>query len=347
MAVLLGDHVRVASPSLWLEEAMYGKGRLRLHPLMSGVMAAEMARIRLEERGEQIDQKVVRDSERLRELIATSRGTLFTSPWDDPIPDIESDPHGDEMLALAERLVDAEPNLDLPLVFPGFLETAPARNEGILELALPEGEDTYHPSLGRQMIMREIADAFESSAWPFVDEVIDQAMRTLEPDEGTSKSATRGSAAGLISTRLFGRLSSFPSLKLQHVLELRSEFADDLVRLRSEIVSLASEASGGAWGDELAEEVERIFTAKVEPAILDFRKAIANSGWRELIIQELVQPATAVVAAGMLVAPGAAGSMAAVGAVKSVFSIGQRRKKATSGLESHPFYFFHQSGLLR
>jgi hypothetical protein len=343
MGLLLGDRVQIASTGLWMEYAFNGNlNDVTVHPIFRALISAQDHLMRVE-RGAAVPEKALQLTERFLELASQRSANRGPSEF------FDDETYSDEFRELANALIELPGTLhDMNrMISVARLEIAPAVAEG-LALVEPYPKGHIDPFTARSQMAESIAAAFESGDWPLLDAEVDSAIRVYaarKRNESATDEQSPSTTAGAVSTRLLGETLSMPSIPIRQVMDMRSDLREALIPLRAEIVSISNSARRDRWEPDFEKEMDALFLSRVEPHVLDLRRAIAKSRWRRLILDELTSPTTGAIAAGMLTLADAVPA-AAVAAVASAFRLGRRKVEADEALRGHPFYFFHRAGLL-
>jgi hypothetical protein len=85
-----------------------------------------------------------------------------------------------------------------------------------------------------------------------------------------------------------GRLPAFPKASISEILDIRNELQAPLVRFRAGMAELGKVIESAAFDEGFAEQLDELYRAKVEPAILEIEEQVRTNTYLRVLVGEAI-----------------------------------------------------------
>ncbi len=245
------------------------------------------------------------------------------------------------------------PTLEELLASAGADQIAGAVSAGLLEISpLIEGDKQFDADRLVEAFVTKLADVLaDGRAYPLFDDQTGTLVRQGLVEgrfQASPVSRERGKQAATASD-FMGRLPAFPRASVAEILDIRTELEEPLVRFRSAMVEMGKLIESSAYEEGFREQVDEVYRAKVEPALVEIDDRVRNNGYLRVLVGEVVGD-TKTLLAGIL-----ALGVAQTGDLPQLFTVGAaaagqavarttwERRTRERQISEHALYFLYRT----
>jgi hypothetical protein len=262
----------------------------------------------------------------LRTMATEWQATVTEMQVDAGVPEIE--PAISAGLLTVDPLVDGAGEADEDVLFKGFM----AKLDNLLR---------------------------DSNAYPLFDDMTGGLVRAGIA-EGLFELAPSARSHGkqvAVASDFISRAPAFPRAGITEILDIRDELSNPLGRFRGAVADMARRLDAAAHDESFSAEVQELYEAEVEPALLEIAEAIASNTYLRQLIDAPYSSVRELVLGGSAITLGltklaampslAAGSIAtAAGAGDIVARATKRKMDVQAETQTHRLYFLYREAEL-
>ncbi len=227
----------------------------------------------------------------------------FDDIWDKQIPQVLGEIRSNFG---ADELLDAMEDGCLGVADLGSTSTTDYVAASLRAATGDESEDGELDELIASFTSRLVEILTERRSFPLLDDASADLARALEQEGAQiSKESMRRGAAVSSAVSLMGFLPSFEHLRMDEILDLRTELRPPLVRFRGALATLSRQFEMRPIDDGFERELEDAWQEQVAPALVEIRETLADHGLlRETASIALGDPRRLIIEAGGVIAAG-------------------------------------------
>ncbi len=184
------------------------------------------------------------------------------------------------------------PTVETMLESAGATELAGAMSAGLLVVdPLVKGNEEFDNDRVIEAFVAKLAEVLSGRGiYPLFDDQTGTLVRHGLSDglfKASPITRERGKQVAAASEFLT-RLPAFPKANVSEILDIRAELEAPLVRFRAAMVDLGRLVESAAYEEEFPEQVDELYRAKVEPALLEIEEQVRSNSYLRVLIGEIV-----------------------------------------------------------
>ena len=184
------------------------------------------------------------------------------------------------------------PAVETMLESAGATELAGAMSAGLLEVdPLVKGDEEFDNDRVIEAFVAKLAEVLSGRGiYPLFDDQTGTLVRhgIAEGSFKASPISRERSKQVASASEFLTRLPAFPKANVSEILDIRAELEPSLVRFRGAMVELGGLVESAAYEENFPEQVDEVYRAKVEPALLEIEDQVRSNNYLRVLVGEIV-----------------------------------------------------------